>query len=83
MDLHHADPQLRSHATTLISAAESVENVSRSLTHHVAEMRFQGPAADRFRARAIERERALRQVAHALHEAARLVLQDTPTGGPR
>jgi hypothetical protein len=75
MSMQDGSAELRSHGVVLRSAADDVGELSRKLHHRIEELRFSGPAAERFRTQMREREARLSRVSHELDELAGLVQQ--------
>jgi|tagenome__1003787_1003787.scaffolds.fasta_scaffold20925403_3 WXG100 family type VII secretion target len=66
-----ADPTaMRARATTMQRHAESLRNLGQRLDRRIEALRFEGPAATRFRAGMAERSQRARGAAHRLDEVA-------------
>jgi uncharacterized protein YukE len=75
MDIHSDNAEIHSHVAVLRSAADDVGEITRTLHQRIEELRFNGPAAERFRAQMDERESRLSRVSHELDELAGLLQQ--------
>jgi hypothetical protein len=73
MDLHGDSASLRSHGAQLRIAAEDVGRIADLIDRRAEELRFQGPAADRFRAEMQERTARLRRVGGELGDVADII----------
>ena len=71
----HDSAELQSQSAVLRSAADDVGEIARGLHHRIDELRFNGPAAERFRAQMQDREARLTRVGHELDELAGLMQQ--------
>ena len=64
---------MRSHGAQLRNAAEEVGGIADLIDRRAEQLRFQGPAADRFRAEMQERTARLRRVGGELGDVADIV----------
>ena len=83
MDVQGDSPLLRSHGAVLRTAAEDVGRVADLLAQRLEELRYRGPAADRFRAQMEVRTSRLRRASQQLDDVAQTVTQSGegfPTG---